>query len=125
MRVLVYGGETVVSRLKPLLDTMGFEILSCCNAIVSQNLPDSLENLCEVDFAILDTNEEGAELVGNYLGRLRDTPVALLIDRELADWERLYLYEACSYIPHSAGELEFACRLRKAISRIEPRQQFG
>ena len=65
MRVLVYGGETVVSRLKPLLDTMGFEILSYCNAIVSQNLPDSLENLCEVDFAILDTNEEGAELVGN------------------------------------------------------------
>jgi len=125
MRVLIYGREEVVSRVKPLLDEFDIEIVQCFNEQISQDLPGFRENLNEVDLAILDTNETGSEMVINHLQCLRSIPVALLIDREMADWERLGSYEACWYIPHNAGELELACRLKKAISGILSEQQYA
>jgi len=116
MKAAVYGSEIVASRVRPILAEYGFEIIAFSGELGSDKLDYLLENLDEMRLAIVDTLEEHADSLCGFLGELEALPVVLLIDYTRADWEKFCSFEASAFVPHSAGEMEFASRLKKVIA---------
>ena len=120
MKVLVYGTEMVVGRISHLLKEMGIETVTISGEMTGSNLNCLLRNLTDIGLAILDTNEEYSNRLCAFLSRLEYIPIALLVNSDTADWERLCDCEASAYISLETGKDEFASRLQAVIRRYLP-----
>lgn len=117
MNVLVYGSEIVSSRIKLMLDCSEVDIINVTQKITKPRDLRLLGNLRDIELAIVDATEIGAKQVCNYLARVRRIVVALLIDVGNAEWGEWGHYPVVAYIPKTAGDREFASRIKRAISR--------
>jgi hypothetical protein len=116
--VLVYGSVTVASRIKPILEEKGFEMIAFSGELSGRNLDSLLENLDGINFAILDSLEESADSLCHFFGQVGGVSMVLLVDEKTADWDKFCECKTSAFIPHSAGEMEFAARLKNVIKSI-------
>jgi hypothetical protein len=108
------------SRISPLLNKMGIEIVSVSGEITGPNRNCLLRDLTDISLAILDTNEENSHSLCSFLGRLEYIPIALLVNSDTADGEWLGDCAASAYISLETGKDEFNSRLQAVIRRCLP-----
>lgn len=117
MKAVVYASEIIASRIRPILIENGVEMIAFSGKVGGEKLDYLLENLDEIELAILDTLEEYADFLCDFFAELGGLPVVLLVDHRVADWEKLCGSKASAFIPYSAGEMELAARLKNVIAR--------
>lgn len=118
MTVLVYGSEDISSRIKLLFDSSDIEIVTITEKITRPKDMSLLRKLRNIDLAIVDVNETGAEKACKYLGRMRKITIALLVDEGNTDWEEVKNYPVFAYIPKDVEDQEFTSHIERIIARI-------
>ena len=118
MIVLVYGSDIVSNRVKQLLNSNDVEIITVTDKITRPKDLNLLRKLRNIDLAIVDINETGAEKACSYLGRVRQISLALLVDDLNTNWEQLISYPVSAYLPKDAEDSVLASDIKRVISRI-------
>ncbi len=118
MRVLVYASTPVAGRVKQAFSGLNLEVLSVSSEMINLQTAEWLYGLTDPATVIIDTREPGAEQLCHHFELFARIPVVLLVD-PTSDWNRLASCHAVGFVSHSAGQAEFACRLKKCLP-VEP-----
>lgn len=117
LTIVLYGSRDEGDRIKLVSHPSEVEIIYLTQTINEARDLMSLENLRDIDLAIVDSAETGAKQVCNYFARVRRMGVALLVNGGYEDWAEWTHYPVLAYISKTAGDKELAARIRSFISR--------
>jgi len=111
MKLLVFGHDVVIQRIKAVLYNSGIEVTP-----VSWEKVNSREDLKSYDLAIVDMAFSNAENACRFITNISEIPLVLIVKHRQADWARLDAMNAFGYISDTFSKSELTAR-SSAISR--------
>jgi DNA-binding NarL/FixJ family response regulator len=114
MRIVVFGSESILARLKTLFSEDNIEII---DATVTNRHSPKEAHLQGFDLVVVEGDGEYATTLCKSLRQhLGKVPVALIINKKHADWTKLISADADGYLYSGSGNTEIKARV-KAIMR--------
>ncbi len=117
MKVLLYGYDCVIERVKAALLAGGHEGIDISGGL------DSVVGLDEsVSLAVVDVEAPQASKVCRCLQENLDIPVVVILGYGEKGWSKLDKFIVDGYIPRSARQKEIIARLRAVERRIRRKE---
>jgi DNA-binding response OmpR family regulator len=115
MKVLLYGYDSVIRKLKSAVTARGDDVY-----IINGRLDEITAHRCldEFSFTVVDMTAPQATEVCKYLKSTLETPVIVILGFGEEGWRRIEEVEADGYIHRTAGENEILARLKAVHRRI-------
>jgi len=117
MKLLVYGRDIVIQRIKAVLYKSGIEVYE-----ISWDSLSSRENGKHYDLAIVDMSAEKAEIACRIIGKTHNIPLILIIKQGQTDWAYLDSLNAAGFIPDTFSKNELIARLNAITRRNKANQ---
>ncbi len=117
MKVLIYGRESLVSKVTQILAHSGIETVEISNPA---DTPAGLKCSEKPDLALIDKNAEDAARTCKDIQKSWDIPVVLIVGRNKTDWEGLEGLMASGYVPDTFRNGELVAYLNAIHRRTTP-----
>jgi len=117
LKILVLGNKNVNRRVVDSLKNTEVE-LACETDIFSAVNRMRLE---KYDLALIDSGMSDLESICHRINWLQQTPIALIIKGEAADWSTLKTYDVEGFIPEEAGNIEMIAYFQSIVRRTANR----
>lgn len=112
MKILIYGNDPMMRKVKAMLDSFGEELIELNGNI--KELPDNQE----FSLAVVDMNLQDAPEVCEYLKKTWDLPIVILLGFGEEGWGKVDDVDVDGYIHRSIPDGELAARLKALQRRI-------
>ena len=116
MKIVLYGYDKTVRRIKACLEFSGAEIPMVYGD------PEKLLAMRDGDgisMAILDVTAVDSKKVYEHIKKFWDIPVILLLSEEENDWSSMQELDADGYLHRNVGETEIIARIEAINRRVK------
>lgn len=118
MRVMLYGSQPTINYVKPLLNSLGIDVISVCAESKVENAVNIIRNLDSAQIIFGDFRELQATGIFQNLQWVKPIPIVILFDQNTIDWDEALKINAFGLIPNNEGSRVLARRLEAVIKRF-------
>lgn len=116
MKILYYGHDKEIRRIKSCLEFSGAETLMVYSGLENiTNIPDGEG----ISMAIVDVAAMDSHIVYDHIKKVWDIPVILLLSENEDDWNGVDELDADGYLHRNAGEIEIVARVEAVRRRVQ------
>ena len=116
MKILLYGYDKTIRRIKSSLEFSGAEIVMGNSGLDNVVAIHDEEGL---SMAIIDVTALDAHKVYDHIKKFWDIPVVLVLSEDENDWGDLVKLDADGYLDRNAGETEIVARIIAVRRRVQ------
>ena len=116
MKILYYGHDKEIRRIKSCLEFSGAETLMVYSGIDNVTALGEGEGL---SMAIVDVTALDSHIVYDHIKKFWDIPVILLLGENGDDWNGMDEMDADGYLHRNAGETEIVARVEAVRRRVQ------
>lgn len=113
MKLIVFGRDVVVQRIKAVLYDSGIEV-----STTSWDKLNSQENTKEINLAMIDMAYENAENACRVIRENYKIPLVLIVKHQQVNWSYLDSLHALGYISDTFSKIELIARLEAIFRRF-------
>jgi len=120
MKLLVFGRDIVIQRIKAVLYNSGIE----ANPVSWEKLKNQ-DTLTGYDIAIIDMAFDNAENACRLINKTYEIPLVLIVKHNQADWAYLDSLKAFGYISDTFSKSELIARLSTIFRRYHTQRDLS
>ncbi|MBN1643529.1 MAG: hypothetical protein JW856_01725 [Dehalococcoidales bacterium] len=116
MKILLYGYDKTIRRVKSCLEAAGADVVMLPGGLDSVLILADGEGFSMV---ILDSTAFEAKKAYEHIKKQWDVPVVLIMGEDETDWSNLGSLDADGYLDKTNGDAEVIARIEAMLRRIQ------
>ena len=116
MKILLYGYDKTIKRIKSCLEFSGALILLVNGGLESVLAMNDGEGIA---MAILDVTAIDAQKSYEHIKKTWDVPVVLVLGKDEGDWSDIAKLDADGFLPRDLGDIEIVARIEAINRRVK------